>query len=206
MEDAERYTININGHEISDTTDGYWKDQSFKKVDIRPYVKNGKNELLLKGIFEQDKKVYDTLFGESVYETELNKLTFNMEIESIYLVGDFGVYSKATFEKTVRNAMFTDGPFVITDKPTHFDRNNFTTQGLLFFAEELAIVQKVNIHKEDRKRVVFNYQKQNAPMIQIWVERESESEATDITDRTKNYWNEAYCFVDFGLHENNDVS
>lgn len=275
MEDAERYTTIINGHMISDATDGYWKDQSFKKVDIKPYVKNGKNEVLLKGIFEQDKKVYDTLFGENVYETELNKLTFDMEIESIYLVGDFGVYSKAPFEKTVRNAMFTEGPFVITDKPTHFDHNNFTTQGLLFFAEELTIVQKVNIHKvnihkEDRKRIIFNYQKQNAPMIQIWVngklvktslwapyqvditeesidgeneleihlyasnrnllgphhhskgecynvgpdsftgkwswvERESEAEATDITDRTKNYWNEAYCFVDFGLHENNDV-
>jgi len=38
---------------------------------------------------------------------------------------------------------------------------------------------------------MLNYQKHNAPMIQIlvwsWVERESESEATDIADRTKNY-------------------
>ena len=32
-----------------------------------------------------------------------------------------------------------------------------------------------------------------------WVERESEADATDIADRTKNYWTDAYSFVAFGL-------
>ena len=32
-----------------------------------------------------------------------------------------------------------------------------------------------------------------------WVERKSEADATEITDRTKNYWTDSYCFVDFGL-------
>ena len=32
-----------------------------------------------------------------------------------------------------------------------------------------------------------------------WVERESEAEATDISDRTMNYWTDSYCFVRFGF-------
>ena len=78
---------------------GYWKDKSFNKVDIKSAVKEGKNEILLTTKFQQPQKVYDVLYGENVYETEKNKITYDMEIENIYLLGDFGVVSETPIYK-----------------------------------------------------------------------------------------------------------
>ena len=264
VEDAEKYIAVINGHEIVYQENGWWKDKSFKKIDIKPYVKEGENTIVLKGRFEQRQKVYDVLYGENVYETELNSLTYDMEIESIYVVGDFGVYSKSAFLNRERNAMVTDGPFVITDRPTSLFGPEFTKQGLLFFAEDMTISQTIDVTKEEGKRVILNYGRQNCQMMTIavngipvktslwapyeaditdaakegeniltirlyasnrnllgphhhikgecynvgpesftgkwsWVERESEAEATDIADKTINYWTDSYCFVKFGV-------
>ena len=36
-------------------------------------------------------------FGKNVLETERNKLTYDTELESLYLIGDFGVYSDGEY-------------------------------------------------------------------------------------------------------------
>lgn len=203
------------------------------------------------------------LFGENVYETEKNKITYDIELESIYLLGDFGVISKTPFEKLERRALKTAGPFEIVAEPKEFVSSEFSTQGLMFFAGEVSVTQTLLIHKEEGKRIIFDFGKQNAPMMDLyvngilvknslwapyevditkealegenkilitlfasnrnllgphhhingecynvgpesftgkwsWVERESESDATDIADRTKSYWDPDYCFVEFG--------
>ncbi len=265
IEDASLYQITINEKTVyyDAKKDGWWKDKSFHKVPIKEYVKCGMNEITLKTLFKQPQKVYDVLFGENVYETEKNKITYDIELESIYLLGDFGVISKTPFHRVERQAMLTDGPFLITDAPKYFKSNDFTTEGLLFFAGELMVKQTLLVKKEDDKKVVLCFGKQNAPLVQIylnkkliknslwapyeiditdcvldgenelefklyasnrnllgphhhikgecynvgpesftgkwsWVERESESDATDIADRTKSYWQDSYCFVEFG--------
>ena len=264
VEDASKYVAVVNGHEIPYTENGWWKDKAFKRIDIKPYVREGENLVVLKGRFEQRQKVYDVLYGENVYETELNSLTYDMEIESIYVVGDFGVYSKGGFTDRERGAMVTEGEFVISDLPEKFTGPEFTKQGLLFFAEDLTVSQTLQVKKEEGKRVILDYGKQNCPMMLLsvngepvktslwapyqaditdaardgentltvrmyasnrnllgphhhikgecynvgpesftgkwsWVERESEAEATDISDRTMNYWTDSYCFVRFGF-------
>ncbi len=266
VEDAKLYDIYVNQVKLTFDVEHieWWKDKSFQKVLIKPFVKNGSNEVLLKTTFKQPQKVYDVLFGENVYETEKNKITYDIELESIYLLGDFGVISKSPFTRIERKAMLTDGPFEIVNEPKVFHSNDFTMEGLLFFAGELSVTQSLYIAREDEKRVILNFGKQNAPMMNVfvngvlvknslwapyevdmtdvvnngenevmmqlyasnrnllgphhhingecynvgpesftgkwsWVERESESDATDIADRNKSYWQEAYCFVEFGL-------
>ncbi len=285
MEDLEKYSVFINETKVDTKPFGTWKDRSFSCLDILPLVKKGSNQLMLTGVFHQSKKVYDTLYGDGVYETELNKLTYDMEMEAVYLVGDFGVISKDAFRAAGREAVFTAGPFEIVPSPKQFTGHNFTEQGLLFFAEDLTVSQtfeRIEQHKSDHQRksidqrkdneriqetqdrVILRYGKQNAPMIDLWindikvktsmwapyeaditdavkngtntltmrfyasnrnlfgphhhingecynvgpssftgewswVERESEADATDIADRTKNYWTDAYSFVAFGL-------
>jgi hypothetical protein len=97
VEDAQVYQITVNGTELSYSDEGWWKDKKFKKVNIKPFIKQGTNEILLKTEFSQPQKVYDVLYGENVYETEMNKITYGIELESIYLVGDFGVVSKTPY-------------------------------------------------------------------------------------------------------------
>lgn len=266
VEDVKHYDIRVNGitRNQKEEENAWWKDKSFHKVDIKSCVKNSLNEIVLKTKFRQPQKVYDVLFGDNVYETEKNKITYDIELESIYLLGDFGVISKAPYETLDRKAIRTAGSFEVVDEPKEFDSDDFTTQGLLFFAGELSVTQTLQIKKEKGKRIFLEFGKQNAPMMNLyvngvfvknslwapyqvdithvaaegenelmiqlyasnrnllgphhhingecynvgpesftgkwsWVERESESDATDIADRTKSYWNPDYCFVEFGL-------
>jgi len=111
IETASEFNMEVNGKEVDYKDIGWWKDSSFKKIDIKAFIKPGVNEVILKRKFFQAQKVYGILFGENILETEINKLTYDTELESIYLVGDFGVKSKSIYSKGERKAVFTDGPF-----------------------------------------------------------------------------------------------
>ena len=169
VEDAGLYEIQINGSSIPYMDIGFWKDKSFRKIDIRKFLVCGDNELILKISFRQPQKVYDVLYGENVYETEKNKITFDVELENIYLLGDFGVISQSAYQEKDRNTWTTDGPFVIVGQPTIFTNNNFTLQGLTFFAGELQISQELKIIREPGKRVVLEYGRQRASLVKIYI-------------------------------------
>lgn len=170
IEDAHLYDIEVNNQKvIYDKSLGYWKDKSFNKVDIMSAVKEGKNEILLSTKFQQPQKVYDVLYGENVYETEKNKITYDMEIENIYLLGDFGVVSCTPFVEKERKAIITEGPFEIVDCPKEIPLNDFATNGLLFFAGSMTISQKVNIRKEAGKKVILALGGQNMPLVKVYV-------------------------------------
>lgn len=172
IEDASLYKIQVNGQDISVKEAGWWKDKTFKKVDIKSAVKAGHNEIILETTFTQPQKVYDVLYGENVYETEINKITYDMEIENIYLLGDFGVVSKTPFVKGDKKALITEGPFVITDAPKAFTSSGFTMNGLLFFAGKMTISQKIQVEKEEGKRVVLTRNRQKCPWVKICVNGE----------------------------------
>ena len=168
-EDAQLYEMQVNGTALEYKDIGFWKDKSFKKIDIRPLIKSGYNELILKTVFTQPQKVYDVLYGENVYETEKNKITFDIELENIYLLGDFGVISQSEYLRKDRNAWVTEGPFVIVDQPQGFTGNNFTLQGLAFFAGELEISQDLEIIREPGRRIILDFGRQRAPLVKVYV-------------------------------------
>lgn len=192
IEDASAYDITVNGKKIDNTVKGYWKDKSFHKVDIKTAVQNGENTILLETNFSQPQKVYDVLFGENVYETEINKITYDMEIESIYLLGDFGVISKSEFVSGERKALITDGPFEVVEKPVALNSKNFTEQGLLFFAGTIRLSQILNIEKQNHKKVILKLGRQKAPLINVFVNGEKVKAVfwapfeADITDMVIN--------------------
>jgi hypothetical protein len=169
VEKAEEFRIHVNGSPLQYHNIGWWKDSSFKKVDIRPFVHKGVNEIILEREFYQSPKVYEVLFGENVLETEKNKLTFDVELESIYLVGDFGVQSRGDYTCGDRKAVFTEGPFVITDKPVKVQSGDLTRQGFCFFAGKLQLGQDVRISKTEGERVLVRLECPDAVVSKILV-------------------------------------
>ncbi len=143
MEQPQQFAVTINGHPISFDSANWHKDISFCKTDILPYVLQGENVVEIAARFSQNQHVYDVLYGENVYETELNKLTYDMELESVYLLGDFGVYSQSGYKEGARNSLCTDGPFVLDTAPKQFTHGCFTTQGLAFFAGKLTVEKEL---------------------------------------------------------------
>lgn len=169
LETASEFEITVNGSRIAYQDIGWWKDSSFKKVDIKSHVQLGKNEVLLKRRFYQSQKVYDVLFGKNVLETEKNKLTYDVELESIYIVGDFGVVSRSGYSSGERKAVFTDGPFVITDQPQQVLRGDLTPQGFCFFAGSVKLSQNLSITSEPGTRLLLDLGKPKAAMSKVFV-------------------------------------
>lgn len=169
IESPERYEIYINEHPVEHDGGSWWKDSAFSKIDIKKHVKNGINEVKIVGTFYQDQKVYDVLFGENVLETEKNKLTYNTEFESIYIVGDFGVISKSGYTYGERKAIFTDGPFIIIGKPSTVKRGSITEQGFCFFAETVTLSQDIEIEKRGNFKQILKIDRPNAVLTKIIV-------------------------------------
>lgn len=168
IEESKNFNIFVNGNPVSFIT-GNYKDISFETIEITPTVIEGKNLITLKGTFKQSEHVYKTLFGGPVYETELNKLTYDMELEAIYIVGKFGAYSTTPFIKREREGLETKGPFFITRQPFKLNHGSFTEQGLLFFAGLLKLEQSINIEIEPGKRIIIDLGSPRTHLLQLWV-------------------------------------
>lgn len=178
VEAADELRITVNGKIIKYSDIGWWKDSAFKKIDIKPYVKKGSNEVILERRFYQNQKVYDVLFGENVLETEKNKLTYDTELESIYVIGDFGVVSKSGYTEEERKALFTEGPFIIVDQPRKTTNGQLTQQGFCFFAGSLKLSQNLhfpgNSTKSEKsaksgKRILLDIGKPDAPVSKLFI-------------------------------------
>lgn len=169
VEDMDKYTLRINAHEVKVQDQGYWKDKSFRTMSVRPFLHQGKNSIKLSTEFRQPQKVYDVLYGEGVYETEKNKITYDVELESIYLIGDFGVYSDHSYVKSERNTLTTSGPFYIDALPQEVAGLNLVEQGFLFFAGVMTLEQELDLNLDKGKRYIFDLTGQRAPMIHLYI-------------------------------------
>ena len=95
------------------------------------------------------------MFGEDVLETEINKLTYETEVESIYLLGDF---LECTTQMDINipgeKELVCDDSFVIAKKPDYVYGDDFTSQGFCFFAGTMKLKQKLLLHEYDDSRGV----------------------------------------------------
>lgn len=167
---TDDFKVTVNGNEVKHDGHSWWLDKSFKAIDIRKFIKNGTNEIIVDGAFAQRQKVYDVLFGENVLETERNKLTYDTELESLYLVGDFSVYSNSGYTEGVRRAIYTDGGFYITNRNTEFVGGNIVPQGYAFFAGRIKLSQTVKIKKSYGKRIAVKIPKPYAALAKVYVD------------------------------------
>ncbi|MCR5263839.1 MAG: hypothetical protein K6D94_08205 [Clostridiales bacterium] len=144
---SDDWSMSLNGHVIRHDLVSWWKDRSFKKINVSGLVQPGLNEIVFEGSFAQKQKVYDVLFGENVLETERNKLTYDTEIEAVYLIGNFGVVSCAPYTEGPRSALFTgseDG-FVIVNQNFCLKGTDIVRQGWPFFSGRMTITQDIEI-------------------------------------------------------------
>lgn len=144
------------------------KDIAFYKTDILQFLHQGENIIQLECNFKQRQKVYDVLYGDNVFETELNKLTYDIELESIYLIGDFGVFSSKPFEKGQRNSIKTSGEFALDILPAQVNRGDLTSQGFAFFAGVAELEAELNITKWD-KPIILNLGEVRSALTQLYV-------------------------------------
>ena len=166
VEQPQLYTITVNGKEISKKDCGYFRDKSFRKLDISKEFHVGENRIVLELDFEQSPAVYKNLANAIQFESEKNRLTFDCEIEQIYLIGDFAVEGKGSFEELPNNAFRFSGIPVITELRRTVTLSNIERQGYLFFAGDLTLSKTFTA--EDRN-LMLDFEKQGINVLRAEV-------------------------------------
>jgi hypothetical protein len=140
-ESPERFEIAVNGQPVAGKDAGWWTDISFRKLDIGVAVQAGRNEVVLSGTFGRD-----------------------TELESVYVIGDFGVAGRRLREENRLNGQVFDRyapDFCLTDLPAGVQAKSgrvaavdLTAQGLPFFAGRVTLRQRVTLPPLDGRTLL----------------------------------------------------
>jgi len=120
IERPEDFRISVNGRAVRKVS-GWWVDRDIKTIDISRHLRKGDNEILLTFDYRPD-----------------------MELEDLYLVGDFGV------------ARLGDGPaepgnFTLTARPEQLRLGSWVGQGLDFYTA--AVMYRMTVERPPSRRV-----------------------------------------------------
>ena len=93
--------------------------------------------------------MYDTLDKCGAFESVKNKLYYDMEIEPIYLVGEFAVHSSEEFVPCEGDGYKTFGKFSLTKRPFHINDGDIAPQGFPFFCGSMTLKKTFNISSDE---------------------------------------------------------
>lgn len=154
----------INGTEIEQKKCGYFRDKSFEKLYISGYMKLGENIIAAEIDFHQSEEVYENVRKGKIFESEKNKLTFDMEIEQMYLVGDFSVETNGEFIELDKKVSRYNGGFVLEKPKKKIALKNIERQGFPFFAGEMTV--RKTFSKDEK---IFDFSKCGINVVNVKV-------------------------------------
>jgi hypothetical protein len=101
-------------------------------------------------LFSCQESVYAYYNNKDVHEIVRNKLTFDVEVESIYIIGDFGVQPREgkPVKDAVQRLWRTDGQWTLIDRPRTTHLEDVTSAGLWFYAGTVSLSQNFMIDSE----------------------------------------------------------
>jgi hypothetical protein len=135
-EEPDKYEILVNNRPIkTDNPEGYYKDKSFKVVDISGTIKEGLNTIEATRYFEPMEKPKSVLIS-------LFKSLSGVELESMYLIGDFGVYGTA--EPTDTGFIRYSKTFSIGKEATRVG-NEITLKGYPFYSGTVVLSKEFTL-------------------------------------------------------------
>ena len=148
-ETPEIFEISVNGTKIDKKDCGYFRDSAFRKLNIAPYVKSGVNEIEFKSVIEQTPACYEHISNSWTFESMKNCLSYDMEIEPIYIVGNFGLaFDGESFEMGDGVYRVEKQP-VIDAAPKTVDVAKLDYCGFAEFAGELTVKRSVMLDSTD---------------------------------------------------------
>lgn len=147
VEDAADYDITINGQPVAYAGLPYYFDRAFNPVDITVHVVPGENVIELARVFEPPSKAQFML--QRLFHTHTG-----VELESIYLTGDFAVRCPVSAGPARERCVRIAPDLALTAEPAT-RTGDLATAGCPFFAGRLALEQTVNLPKPESGEQVF---------------------------------------------------
>ena len=154
VEQPQLYSFRVNGKEIKFEGKDYYRDQAFRVQNISGTLKKGVNEIMLSVNYVAPEP--SSLNAHKRYGTE---------IESIYLIGDFGVGVSLSANPIVRSQKYADkslvekpvytiSRFEITKENKIFE-NELVNKGYPFYAGRFVLNNTFNIAKISAQKKYF---------------------------------------------------
>ena len=148
-ETPEIFEIKVNGAAIDKTDRGYFRDSAFRKLDIAPYVHLGENEIVFNSTIKQTRACYDHLSNSWTFESMKNCLSYDMEIEPIYIVGSFGLAFDGEPIDFGNGSYRIEKQPVITASPVSVDIGKLDYSGFAEFAGEITLSREFYLDSTD---------------------------------------------------------
>ncbi len=157
VETPERFNMALNGIPFTVQDNGYLFDKAFRRIPLTGPLKPGKNTISLKTRYTQPPRVYTSLEAAKHFETEYNKLTFDSELESIYLIGNFEVRHSGWTESMNHDSTRYHGAFSLGGSldQTELQLSDLLQSGLPFFSGVLNVSQKVELSADEVRKIRF---------------------------------------------------
>ena len=139
-------TVSLNGVSLEAVPSEVWLDRSFTVYSSGGAVKHGENTLTLTGFRDRD----------------------DDELGYVYLVGDFGVFSRSGFTDAPHRAEITDGPFYLSDRPLSVRGDDIVKQGYPFFRGNFSFKSSV-CAADDSKRYAVSVPDYRGAFVRVLV-------------------------------------
>ena len=173
-ETPEIFDIKVNGKPLVKRDMGDFVDISFRKLPISEYLVTGENTIEFESTISQSEKTYKHIDNSWEFETMTNCLSYDIEIEPIYIAGNFGVKITAPTEELCRDAyrvkeLQVEGgsSFAITKAPKCVDISRIDTSGYPEFAGTLTLKRSFKLDKDGAYRVKLCGRGMNAVSIKV---------------------------------------
>ncbi|NLF02221.1 MAG: hypothetical protein GX601_14715 [Anaerolineales bacterium] len=152
--------IEVNGTAVpASGTSKWWKDISFRTIDISTVVRAGRNEVIIRGVFNK-----------------------GVELETMYVVGSFGVEIARLGHENRYNGQVFDrygASFSLIEPPTQIrsaERRDglavdLTAAGMPFFAGRASLAQEIEIPAM-AERAVVSIGNLRAALAHVWLNGE----------------------------------
>ena len=144
-----KFHIAINGKKVEQKPEGFFVDKSFQKIEISYYMVRGENTISFDCDFRQPDQFYQNRRNAQIFESEKNKLVYDVEIEAIYLLGDFWVRTDGEWSDLKCSAVRYKGEFVIDKPGREITAKHMEQQGYPFFCGKMTLEGQINIHGEN---------------------------------------------------------
>ncbi len=175
-EKPEKYQILINGVLVEQKIAGTFLDYTFSKLDISGYLQVGENRICMDCDFQQSAQFYENRKKAQIFESELNKLVYNMEIEAIYLLGDFSVGTPGTWTPLEHRAMRYQGEFILQEPKKTVSAENLEQQGFPFFCGKLCLEGSLDVQGENP---VLSFKRKGVNVIKVEIDGREQALLTD---------------------------
>ena len=144
-ETPEIFDITLNGSKVEKRDLGHFRDISFRLIDIRDLVVEGENEIVFESTLAQSEKTYEHIENSFAFESMRNSLSLDIEVEPIYLVGNFGAKIIGDIRDEDKGLYRIEREPVVAEMPTVVDIEHLDESGYPEFAGTLVLEKEFDI-------------------------------------------------------------